>query len=89
VEAIAPLERAGFLSAAQAATLAAALGLQLAVQQLARLAIAGRFSPEAAGAGLVQALCRTCGAPDLDTLAARLDRLSGEAEGIVATLLGR
>jgi glutamate-ammonia-ligase adenylyltransferase len=88
-EAVKPLIAAGYLAPDEGAVLADALKLQTCVQQHARLALAGAFTPEAAGQGLIEALTRAAGLPDLAALAARLDRLTGEARDVVTAVLAR
>ncbi|GIX14787.1 MAG: glutamate-ammonia-ligase adenylyltransferase [Paracoccaceae bacterium] len=88
LRALPKLAEHGFLTAEEAGALAAALELQTVVQHYARLAVAGRFSPEAAGKGLVQALTRACGARDLPALAERLAAVTDRARAIVDARLG-
>ncbi|WP_157982171.1 bifunctional [glutamine synthetase] adenylyltransferase/[glutamine synthetase]-adenylyl-L-tyrosine phosphorylase [Oceanicella sp. SM1341] len=87
-QAIAPLVGAGFLEAGEGEALAEALALQTIVQHYARLSVDGTFTPEAAGAGLVEALIRATGDPGLARLATRLERLTDGAAAIIADKLG-
>ncbi|QDL92246.1 bifunctional [glutamine synthetase] adenylyltransferase/[glutamine synthetase]-adenylyl-L-tyrosine phosphorylase [Paroceanicella profunda] len=87
-QAIAPLVAAGFIAADAGEVLSEALHLQTIVQHYARLSVEGTFTPEAAGTGLVEALIRATGDPDLARLATRLERLTDSAAQIVARRLG-
>ncbi|MEL6236553.1 MAG: bifunctional [glutamine synthetase] adenylyltransferase/[glutamine synthetase]-adenylyl-L-tyrosine phosphorylase [Pseudomonadota bacterium] len=77
----------GFLSAPEAEMLGQAHALASAVQQFARLAMAGPFRPEIAGVGLVAAMTHALDAPGLPALADRLTRLLDAAAACVTARL--
>ena len=84
----APLRRAGWLTEEAAGGLFAAHGLGLALQQIERVALDRPFDAAAAGPGLRAAMARAGGAPDFETLEARLRPAQAEAVGLVDAILG-
>ncbi len=87
--AIPGLVAAGWLTAAEGTALAAAHGLQLALQQVERVALDRRIAPDRAGPGLRAAMARAGGAPDFAALEARLRAAQEAAAAAVTAVLDR
>jgi glutamate-ammonia-ligase adenylyltransferase len=63
-----------------------ALALYTDLSQLIRLCIDGAFDPKTAPAGLVELVCQAGDCPDIHTLEAELQRLSGEVRRVFRTV---
>jgi glutamate-ammonia-ligase adenylyltransferase len=86
-EAAPELARRGWFSTAQAATLAEAHGLMMALQQVERVALDRPFDPETAGPGLRAAMARAGCAPDFASLERQLRAAQSEAATVVEAVL--
>ena len=87
LDALRKLADAGELSAEDSATLTEAYRLQSWLQHVERVAVAGAFRADAAGAGLKAVLARAGGADDFDALEAKLEALKAGAAEIADRLL--
>jgi glutamate-ammonia-ligase adenylyltransferase len=87
-QALAGLAKAGVLPAAEAALLAEAGELWLAVSGLLRLTV-GKAAPEALPAPVIEALLTATRMPDQAALRARMARLAAEVRQVFARRLGQ
>ena len=87
LDALTKLAEAGELAAEDAASLSEAYRLQSWLQHVERVAVAGAFRADAAGAGLKAVLARAGGADDFEALEAKLEALKARAAEIADRLL--
>ncbi len=87
-EMIPALRARDWLTTSEARHLSAALGRLQALQQVARVALEGRFDPERGGPGLAELAAVVAGEESIDALRARLEEDSERSAAIIARRLG-
>lgn len=85
--ALARLAAAGFLDKSDADVLRTAAALQLALIQILRISVSGRFDPDAATSGMKTLLARVDGADSFGELERRLAGLQRDARAVFERLL--
>ena len=87
-EAAPALVSGGWLTAAEAEATLAALALATGVQQIERVALSHRLTPDAIGAGLRHALPRSLGFASIEALAETLAARQSKAADVARRLFG-